>query len=194
VTIELCGFATTVDVRSGNGCLVATASGPGAAAVLVDRGDDRLLAVWEPLLAGPAPALRAHLALALQHHTPAEVVTWCRDEGASVVVAHVTGSAVELVGWAAPSVLHVAADRPGLTPLPVPTVEPVRVRLADGEVLVLCSPGLLVEPPACLHADAAALCPPGGPDAWDWAWRGLVQPLARGAVALLQASDPRSSN
>ena len=54
-----------------------------------------------------------------------------------MVVAEVSGHDVQLVGWAAPSVLHVAADRPGLTPLPVPTVEPVSVRLKTGEVLVL---------------------------------------------------------
>jgi hypothetical protein len=55
-------------------------------------------------------------------------------------------------------------------------------------MLVLCSPGLLVEPPTCLHAEAAAFCPAGGPQAWDWAWRGLVEPLREGAIALLQAT------
>jgi hypothetical protein len=188
VTIELGGPAARVDVRAADGCLAATASGRGAAALVVDRGDRRLLAVWEPLRAEPAPSLRSHLALALRHFSPAEVVEWCRDEGASVVVAEVRRHQVHLVGWAAPSVLHVAADGPGLTPLPVPTVEPVPVRLNPGELLVLCSPGVLVEPPACLHADVAALCPAGGPGAWDWAWHGLVEPLAEGAVALLQAS------
>jgi hypothetical protein len=187
VTIQL-GRATRVDVRGAHDCLAATASGHGAAAMVVDRGDTRLIAVWEPLLAEPAFALRSHLALALQHFSAAEVVAWCRDDGASVVVAEVRGRHVQLVGWAAPSALHVAADRPGLTPLPVPTVEPVSVRLKAGEVLVLCSPGVLVEPPACLHAEAAALCPPGGPATWDWAWQGLVEPLVEGAVALLQAS------
>jgi len=187
VTIELRAGAR-IDVRGSGDCLAATASGRGAAAMVVDRGDTRLLAVWEPLLAEPAFALRSHLALALQHFSAAEVVAWCRDDGASVVVAEVRGHHVQLVGWAAPSVLHVAADRPGLTPLPVPTVEPVSVRLRAGEVLVLCSPGVLVEPPACLHAEAAGLCPAGGTGAWDWAWQGLVEPIAQGAVALLQAS------
>lgn len=188
MTLELGGPAPRVDVRGAHDCLAATASGRGATAMVVDRGDSRLLAVWEPLLAEPAPALRSHLALALRNLSAAEVVAWCREDGASVVVAEVTGHQVELVGWAAPSVLHVAADRPGLTPLPVPTVEPVPVRLNAGEVLVLCSPGVLVEPPACLRGDAAALCPRGGPGAWDWAWQGLVEPLTQGAVALLQAS------
>ena len=187
MTIEL-RPAARIDVRGSHDCLAGTASGRGAAAMVVDRGDTRLLAVWEPLLAEPGPALRSHLALALQHFSAAEVVAWCRDDGASVVVAEVSGHDVQLVGWAAPSVLHVAADRPGLTPLPVPTVEPVSVRLKAGEVLVLCSPGVLVEPPACLHADAAGLCPAGGAAAWDWAWQGLVEPIAQGAVALLQAS------
>ena len=187
MTIQLGRPAPRVDVRAAQGCLAATASGQGATAMIVDRDDGRLLAVWEPLRAGPAPALRSSLALALRHSSPAEVVAWCRDEGASVVVAEVSRQQVQLVGWAAPSVLHVAADRAGLTPLPVPTVEPVAMRLGEGEVLVLCSPGVLVEPPACLHADVAALCPAGGPAAWDWAWRGLVEPLADGAVALLQA-------
>jgi hypothetical protein len=188
VTLELRGPAARVHVRGAHDYLAATASGSGAVATVVDRGDTRLLAVWEPLLAEPAFALRSHLALALQHLSAAEVVAWCRDDGASVVVAEVRARHVQLVGWAAPSVLHVAASRPGLTPLPVPTVEPVSVHLDPGEILVLCSPGVLVEPPACLHAEAAALCPAGGPAAWDWAWNGLVEPLTEGAVALLQAT------
>jgi hypothetical protein len=189
VTIEVGGPAPRIDVRGALGCLAATASGRGAAAVVVDRGDTRLIAVWEPLRAEPAPALRSQLALALHHSSPAEVVAWCRADGASVVVAEVRGRGeVQLVGWAAPSALHVSTERPGLTPLPVPTGEPVNVRTKPGELLVLCSPGLLVEPPACLHADAAAHCPPGGPEAWDWAWQGLVQPLSEGAVAVVQSA------
>ena len=189
VTIELGGPAPRVDVQGTRGCHTATASGRGAAAMVVDRGDTRLLAVWEPLRAEPAPALRSQLALALHRSSPAQVVAWCRKEGASVVVAEVRGPGeVQLVGWAAPSALHVSRERAGLTPLPVPTGEPVAVRMKPGELLVLCSPGLLVEPPACLHADAAGLCPAGGPQAWDWAWRGLVQPLSDGAVAVVQSA------
>jgi len=156
--------------------------------MVVGRGDTRVVAVWEPLWAEPAPALRSHLALALHRSSPADVVAWCRDERASVVIAEVGGDGdVQLVGWAAPSVLRVSTEHAGLTPLPVPTGEPMTVRMRPGELLVLCSPGLLVEPPACLHADAAALCPAGGPAAWDWAWQGLVQPLREGAVAVVQA-------
>jgi hypothetical protein len=188
VTLELGGLTPRVDVRGARECLTLTASGRGAAAMVVERGDTRLVAVWEPLLGGPESALRSQLASALESSSPADVVAQCRGEGASVVVAQVhPRGEVQLVGWAAPSVLHVTTGRPGLTPLPVPTVEPVQVRLGPGELLVLCSPGLLVQPPACLHAGAAALCPPGGPDAWDWACRGLVAPLADGAVALVQA-------
>ena len=189
MTLELGGLTPRVDVRGARECLTLTASGRGAAALVVERGDARIVAVWEPLLAGPESALRAQLASALGTSSPADVVARCRADGASVVVAEVRGRGdVQLVGWAAPSVLHVAAGRPGLTPMPVPTVEPVGVQLEPGELLVLCSPGVLVQPPACLHAEAAALCPPGGPDAWDWAWQGLVEPLADGAVALLQAA------
>jgi hypothetical protein len=189
VTIELGRPAPRVDVRRTPGGLAATASGRGAAAVVVVRGDTRLLAVWEPLRAEPVPALRSQLALALQHSSPTQVVAWCRQSGASVVVAEVRSRAeARLVGWAAPSVLHVSTERTGLTPLPVPTAEPVAVRLKPGELLVLCSPGLLVEPPVCLHAEAACLCPAGGPEAWDWAWRGLVRPLSEGAVAVVQAA------
>jgi hypothetical protein len=162
--------------------------------MLVVRGDSHLLAVWEPLRAELAPALRSQLALALQRSTPAQVVAWCRKDRASVVVAEVRARGeVQLVGWAAPSVLHVSTERPGLTPLPVPTAEPVAVRMKPGELLVLCSPGLLVEPPACLHADAAGLCPAGGPQAWDWALRGLVQPLSEGAVAVVQSAVVQSA-
>jgi hypothetical protein len=189
VTIELGGRTPAVDVRGTPGCLTATASGRGASALVIDRGGIRRVAVWEPLRAEPAPALRSQLALALRRWSAAQVVGWCRDEGASVVVAEVHGHGeVQLVGWAAPSVLHVSTQRAGLTPLPVPTVEPVSVRMNPGEVLVLCSPGVLVEPPACLHAETATGCPAGGPGAWDWAWQGLVEPLTEGAVALLQAS------
>jgi hypothetical protein len=189
VTIELSRPVPLVDVHGTSGGLAATASGRGAAAIVVVRGDTRLVAVWEPLCAEPAPALRSQLALALHHSSPAQVVAWCRDDGASVVIAEVRGRReVQLVGWAAPSALHVSTERSGLTPLPVPTVEPVAVRMKPGELLVLSSPGLLVEPPACLHADAAGLCPAGGPEAWDWAWRGLVQPLSEGAVAVVQAA------
>ena len=189
VTLELGGLTPRVDVRGARECLILTASGRGAAAMVVERGETRLVAVWEPLLAGPESALRSQLASALERSSPADVVARCRADGASVVVASVRGRGeVQLVGWAAPSALHVTTRRPGLTPLPVPTVEPVSLRLAPGELLVLCSPGLLVQPPACLRAEVAALCPPGGPDAWDWAWRGLVAPLADGAVALLQAA------
>ena len=188
MTIELGEPAPRVDVHGTPGCLAATASGRGAAAIVVVRGDTRLLAVWEPLRAEAAPALRSQLALALRCSSPAEVVAWCRDDGASLVVAEVRPGQVQLVGWAAPSVLHVSTERAGLTPLPVPTGEPVSVRTRPGELLVLCSPGLLVEPPACLRADAAGLCPAGGPEAWDWAWRGLVQPLSEGAVAVVQSA------
>ncbi len=189
MTLELRGLTPRVEVRGARDCLTLAASGRGAAAMVVDRGDTRLVAVWEPLLGGPESVLRSRLALAMQESSPADVVAQCRGEGASVVVAQVQGRGeVQLVGWAAPSVLHVATDRPGLTPLPVPTVQPVRMRLSAGELLVLCSPGLLVEPPACLLADAATRCPAGGPDAWDWAWRGLVEPLTDGAIALLQAA------
>jgi hypothetical protein len=189
VTIELRRPVPLVDVRGGEGCLAATASGRGAVAMVAARGDTRVVAVWEPLRAEPAPALRSHLALALHRSSPAEVVDWSRDERASVVIAEVRGSGeVQLVGWAAPSVLQVSTGRAGLTPLPVPTSEPTTVRMEPGELLVLCSPGVLVEPPACLHADAAALCPAGGPAAWDWAWQGLVRPLREGAVAVVQAS------
>jgi hypothetical protein len=187
VTLELGGLAPRVDLRRARECLALAASGRGAAAMIVERGDSRLVAVWEPLLAGPESALRSQLASALERSSPAEVVAQCRDDGASVVVAQLRGREVQLVGWAAPSVLRVVTERAGLTPLPVPTVVPVSVRLRPGELLVLCSPGLLVQPPACLHAEAAALCPAGGPDAWGWAWRGLVEPLGDGAVALLQA-------
>ena len=123
MTIELGGPAPRVDVRGGPGCLAATVSGRGAAALVVDRADVRMVAVWEPLRAEPAPALRARLAAALQQTSPAEVVAQCRDEGTSVVVAQVrAGGEMQLVGWAAPSVLHVRRDRPGLTTLPVPAV------------------------------------------------------------------------
>ena len=189
MTIELGPPVPRIDVRRTPGCLAATASGRGAAAMVVDRGDTRLLAVWEPLRAEPAPALRSQLALALHRLTPAQVVAWCREDGASVVVAEVRDHGeVQLVGWAAPSALHVSTERAGLTPLPVPTGEPVAVRMKPGELLVLCSPGLLVEPPVCLHAQAAGLCPAGGPQAWDWAWWGLVQPLSEGAVAVVQSA------
>jgi len=156
--------------------------------MVVGRGDSRVVAVWEPLRAEPAPALRSHLALALHRSAPAEVVAWCRNERASVVIAEVRSSGeVDVVGWAAPSVLQVSAEHGGLTPLPVPTGAPMTVPMKPGELLVLCSPGLLVEPPACLRADAVGVCPPGGPAAWDWAWQGLVQPLREGAVAVVQA-------
>ena len=190
MTIQLGGPAPRVDVRAAHGFLAATASGVGAAAMVVDRDDSRFLAVWEPLRAEPTPSLRSQLALALHRFSPAEVVAWGRDDGASVVVAEVRGDGeVQLVGWAAPSALHVSTERAGLTPLPVPTGDPVSVRMRPGELLVLCSPGLLVEPPACLHADAAGLCPAGGPAAWEWAWRGLVRPLSEGAVAVVQSGS-----
>jgi hypothetical protein len=188
VTIELDRPAPHVDVAGTPGCLVATASGRGAAAMVVHRGNSRLLAVWEPLRSEPAPALRSQLAFALHRSSPAQVVARCREDGASVVIAEVRRPGeVQLLGWAAPSALHVSMTRAGLTPLPVPTGEPVAVAMQPGELLVLCSPGLLVEPPACLHADAAGLCPAGGPEAWDWVWRGLVQPLNEGAVAVVRS-------
>jgi hypothetical protein len=188
VTIELGGPAPRVDVRGTPGCLVATSSGRGAAALTVDRGDTRLVVVWEPLLVEPAHALRTRLAAELRSGAPEDVVARCRDEGTSIVVAHLAARGqVHLMGWAAPSVLHVTTARPGLVPLPVPTADPLRLQVRPGELLVLCSPGRLVEPPRCLRAEWSGSCPPGGPEAWDWAWEGLVAPQSPGAVALLQA-------
>ena len=156
--------------------------------MVVHRGNTRLLAVWEPLRAQPASALRSQLALALHRSSPVQVVARCREDGASVAIAEVRREGeVQLLGWAAPSALHVSTTRAGLTPLPVPTAEPVTVAMRPGELMVLCSPGLLVEPPACLRADAAGLCPAGGQEAWDWVWRGLFQPLSEGAVAVVRS-------
>jgi hypothetical protein len=188
VTIELGGPPPRVDVRAGAACLTLTVSGRGAATLVLDRGDTRCLAVWEPLRADPDPGLRGRLARALRAGDAREGVDECARTGASVVITEVRpGGDVHVVGWAAPSVLRVSAARPGLVPLNVPTPQGSRVRLDPGDLLVLCSPGLLVQPPACLHADVAAQCPAGGQEAWDWARRGLVDPLTEGAVALVRA-------
>ena len=188
MTIELGGSAPRVDVRAGAACLTLTASGRGAAVLVLDRGDTRCLAVWEPLRADPDPGLRGRLTRSLRAGNAGDAVAECARTGASVVVTEVRpGGNVHVLGWAAPSVLQVSTARPGLVPLDVPTPQGSRVRLAPGDLLVLCSPGLLVQPPACLHADLAAQCPAGGQEAWDWARRGLVEPLTEGAVALVQA-------
>ncbi len=188
MTIELGGPPPRVDVRTGAACRTLTAGGRGAATLVLDRGDTRCLAVWEPLRAEPDPELRGRLARTLRAGDVREAVDECARTGASVVITEVRpGGDVYVVGWAAPSVLRISTARPGLVPLDVPTPRGSRVRLDPGDLLVLCSPGLLVQPPTCLHADVAAQCPAGGQEAWDWARRGLVEPLTEGAVALVQA-------
>ena len=154
--------------------------------------------VAEPAFAQPIEAGREELAEQLAHASVAEVIDRGSEAGRSICLAELSPDGTVIIqGDAAPSVLKVCADGPGLTPLPVPTREPLTVAFRPGEIVVLCSPGLLVEPPGCLLQGLADECPPSGDGGWEWALRGLVcASVGHGggvALARLGARSPQEA-
>lgn len=148
------------------------------------------IAVWEAGPDdGPHDATLAAVHLLVRDCPVDRIAVACAGSGVSVRVADLRGDGrVTVAGYAAPSVLRTCADGPRLVPVPATGDAPTEMVLRPGELLVMCSPTFLVEPPAALVGADGAWRPGPGEDLWDWAVDGLL-PAAEdggGAVALAQ--------
>ncbi len=165
-----------------------TSPGAHAAAVTVTRGERVRVVVCESTSHIDASgACLPELQRLLHRGSPAQIAAACRDDGASVCVAELLSDGTATVsGFAAPSALLVGPGGRRLVP-PAPAGAPAgELRLHAGELLVLCSPSVLEDPPQGMLEPRSGGSTAFGDDPWEWALAGLVGARSHGAVAVVQ--------